>query len=256
MLVLTGANVRLHGCYGAPVEPALVLLVTFAALTVSSVAGYGGSLILVPALAAILGPREGIALAGLVLACNNVCKCIAYRRTLALRRGRSLLVVTVIGVVAGSQVLLVLPERALVGLIVVAAVGSLAAELAGDRLAGSKRRSVLPMTAASSTLSGATGTSGPLKGMAIRHLGLPRLEHVGLASAASLLGDAVKTGIFADAGLLPSMSPFVLLAAAPMMPVAAWLGLRINTRISEDTFRWVFWGVVGAYTMRMAGLWF
>ncbi len=233
-----------------------MLAATFVALFVSSVAGYGGSLVLVPALAAILGPREGIALAGLLLACNNVFKCVAYRHTLALRVGWPLLAVTAAGVLVGARFLLVLPERVLVIGIIALCVASLLAELAGDRLTAPKRGTVLPLTAASSVLSGATGTSGPLKGVAIRLLGLPRLEHVGLASAASLIGDALKTGIFADAGLLPAISPYVLLAAAPMMPVAAWFGLYVNRRISEGTFRWVFWGVVGGYSLRLAGLWF
>lgn len=246
-------------------EPIAVLLATFVALFVSSVAGYGGSLVLVPAFVVILGPREGIALAGLVLACNNVVKCVAYRRSLALRQGWPLLVVTAAGVVVGTRVLIVVPEHALVGGIVVVAIASFAVELAGraggrlstpEPLNVIKRRSVLPMTVGSSILSGATGSSGPLKGMAIRHLGLPRLEHVGLASAASLAGDALKSGILADAGLLPAMSLWVVLAAIPMMPLAAWVGLRTNRRISEDTFRWVFWGVVGGYSLRMAGIWF
>ncbi|MGI9051618.1 MAG: hypothetical protein ACR2HQ_03030 [Ilumatobacteraceae bacterium] len=50
----------------------LVLLATFA-LFVSSIAGYGGSLILVPALGALLGIKEGVALAALP-PWNNVFK--------------------------------------------------------------------------------------------------------------------------------------------------------------------------------------
>ena len=237
-------------------DPVIVVMATFVALFVSSVAGYGGSLVLVPVLAAILGPREGIALAGLLLACNNVCKCVAYRHTLALRTGWPLLAVTAAGVLVGARFLLVVPERVLVVGIILVAAASLVAEVAGGRATTLKRGSVLPLTAASSVLSGATGSSGPLKGVAIRHLGLPRLEHVGLASAASLVGDALKTGVFADAGLLPAISPYALLVAVPMMPLAAWAGLHVNRRVSEGTFRWVFWGVVGGYSLRLAGLWF
>ena len=233
-----------------------MLVATFGALFVSSIAGYGGSLVLVPALTAILGPREGIALAGLLLAFNNVFKCVAYRHTLALRKGWPLLVVTGLGVLVGARFLLVLPERVLVIGIIAIAVASLVAELTGFRATRVKRSSALPLTAASSVLSGATGASGPLKGVAVRHLGLPRLEHVGLASAASLVGDALRTGVFAEAGLLPQMSPYALLAAAPMMPVAAWVGLAVNRRFTEGAFQWVFWGVVGGYSLRLAGLWF
>jgi uncharacterized membrane protein YfcA len=238
------------------VEAIAVVIASFAALFVSSIAGYGGSLVLVPALAAILGPREGIALAALLLACNNVFKVIAYRRTLALRQGWPLVVVAAIGVLVGGRILLVLPEAWLVGGIIAMVVASVVLEVAGERLTSAKRRSSVPLMASSAVLSGASGSSGPLKGMAVRHLRLPRLEHVGLASCISLTGDALKANLFADAGLLPEMSPWVVLAALPMMPVAAWTGLHVNQRISEGAFRWVFWGVVGGYSLRLAGLWF
>jgi uncharacterized protein len=234
----------------------VVVAVTFGALLLSAIAGYGGSLVLVPVLAVVLGPKEGIALAALLLAGNNVAKVVAYRHTLALREGWPLVLTSVVGVVAGSAVLIAAPEHLVIGGIVAMTVASLLLELAGDRLRLAKRRSAVPMLAASSVMSGTTGSSGPLKGLAIRHLGLPRLEHVGLASVVSLAADAVKSGLFAQAGLLPSISPWVLLAALPMMPLAAWTGLRINRRISEESFRWVFWGVVGGYSLRLAGAWF
>lgn len=237
-----------------------VLAATAVALFISSAAGYGGSLVLVPALSLILGPREGIALAALLLAVNNVVKVGVYRQTLALREGWPLVAVTAVGVLLGSTVLLVVPEGWLVVGIIAMAVVSLAAEVVGDRVAlrgvaGAKRRSAVPLMAASSVLSGASGSSGPLKGLSIRHLGLPRLEHVGLASVVSLVGDVMKTGVFASAGILPELSPAVLAASLPMMPLAAWAGWRFNAAVGEQTFRWVFWGVVGGYGLRLAGAW-
>lgn len=52
------------------------------------------------------------------------------------------------------------------------------------------------------------------------------------------------------------MSLSVVLTTLPMMPVAAWVGLHVNRRISEGTFRWVFWGVLTGYSLRLAGIWF
>ena len=43
-----------------------------ASFTLSASAGFGGSLILVPALGLLLGIRQGVALAALLLAANNV----------------------------------------------------------------------------------------------------------------------------------------------------------------------------------------
>ncbi len=235
----------------------LVLLATFTALFVSSIAGYGGSLVLLPALAAILGPKEGIALAALLLAWNNVFKVIAYRKTLAIKEGWPLLVVTAVGVFIGAGLMVQAPEQLVLWSIVVVTVSVLAIELfAGERIRRAQKASAVPMMGASAVLSGFSGSSGPLKGISIRSLALPRLQHVGLASCVSLVGDALKVELFAQAGILPDIKWSVLAVAAPMMPVAAWVGKKFNERMEEATFRWVFWTVVGAYTLRMIGVWF
>jgi uncharacterized membrane protein YfcA len=234
----------------------LVLLATFTSLFVSSIAGYGGSLVLIPALGAILGPKQGIALAALLLAWNNVFKVIAYRRTLGLREGWPLLVITVLGVYVGVGALVAAPEQLVVWSIVAVTAAVLVVELvAGERLRRARRSAALPLMGGAALLSGFSGTSGPLKGISIRSLGLPRLHHVGLASCVSLIGDALKVELFAQASLLPDVQWSVLAVAAPVMPVAAWVGRRFNERIGESTFRWVFWSVVGAYTLRMLGVW-
>jgi uncharacterized protein len=235
----------------------LVLLATFTALFISSIAGYGGSLILVPALGAILGVKEGVALAALLLGWNNVFKVVAYRHTLALRRGWPLLVVTLIGVWFGAWLLIEANDRIVVWLVVAATVLSLVAELVGvERIQRVQRRAAAPIMLGSGVLSGVSGTSGPLKGISVRSLGLPRLEHVGLASSVSLVADALKVELFATAGIFDTIDLTVVLLALPVMPIAAWVGRHVNQRMDETAFRWVFWSVVGGYTLRMAGLWF
>jgi len=235
---------------------ALVLLVTFTSLFVSSIAGYGGSLLLLPALIAILGPKEGIAMAALLLAWNNVFKVAAYRRTLSLREGWPVLVVTVLGVFVGARLLVAAPEALILWAVVAVTLGSLVLELvAGERLRRARRSAAVPLMAGAAVLSGFSGTSGPLKGISIRSLGLPRLEHVGLASCVSLVGDVLKVELFAQAGLLPEIPWYLVAFAVPIMPLAAWVGRHVNERIDENTFRWVFWSVVGAYCLRMMGLW-
>lgn len=234
----------------------LVLAVTFASLFVSSIAGYGGSLLLLPALGALLGPKEGIAMAALLLGWNNVFKAVAYRKTLGLRRGWPLLLVTAVGVVVGAQFLIAAPETFVLWTIVGVTFASLLLELfAGDRLRGARQSAAVPLMAAGALLSGFSGTSGPLKGISIRSLGLPRLTHVGLASCVSLVGDVLKIEMFAHAGLLPRIDWYVVALVLPVMPLAAWVGRAANERIDERTFRWVFWSVVGAYCLRMMGLW-
>ena len=235
----------------------LVLLATFSALFISSIAGYGGSLILVPALGAILGVKQGVALSALLLGWNNVFKVVAYRHTLALRRGWLLVVVTTIGVWFGAQLLIEAPDRAVIWLVVATTGLSLLAELAHvERITRVQGYTAAPVMLASGVLSGVSGTSGPLKGISVRSLRLPRLEHVGLASSVSLVADALKVELFATAGIFQNLDLTVVLLALPVMPVAAWIGRHVNERMDESAFRWIFWTVVGGYTLRMVGLWF
>ena len=234
----------------------VVLLAAFTSLFVSSIAGYGGSLLLLPTFGALLGPKEGIAMAALVLGWNNVFKVIAYRKTLALRKGWPLLVVTAVGVFIGARFLLSAPEALVLWSIVVVTVISLGIELvASERIRRATESAAVPLMAAGAVLSGFSGTSGPLKGISIRSLRLPRLEHVGLASSVSLVGDLLKVELFAQAGILPRIEWYLVAVVLPVMPLAAWVGRKVNERINETTFRWVFWSVVGAYSARMMGLW-
>ncbi len=233
-----------------------VALVAFGSLLLSSVAGYGGSLMLVPVLAATLGAKEGIALAALMLAVNNVCKVVAYRGSLGLRKGWPLLPVSLVGALLGGLLLVELPRTAVVWALVVVTAASLAIELAGPGwLLHQQPRMAVPLLGASSVLSGVSGSSGPLKGIAIRSLRLGRMEHVGLASCVSLVADATKTEVFRRSGILAGVDLSILLVCLPAMPVAALVGQRVNLHIGESTFRAVFWVVVCGYLARVVIGW-
>lgn len=99
--------------------------------------------------------------------------------------------------------------------------------------------------------SGFSGTSGPLKGVAIRNLDLDRRHFVGAASLASFAGDATKTAIFADGELLGRTSVLIAVAAIPLMALGTWTGSTLNERAGEQTFAVLFWTVMGGYSIRL-----
>ena len=104
---------------------------------------------------------------------------------------------------------------------------------------------------ASGATSGFSGTSGPLKGVAIRNLDLDRRHFVGAASLASFAGDATKTAIFAEADLLGRQSVLLALAAVPLMALGTWTGSTFNNRAGERRFAMLFWTVMTGYTVRL-----
>ena len=206
-------------------------------------------MILVPALAVVLGSKEGVALAALLLALNNVVKVVAYRRTIPLAASSLVIVVTVIGAAVGASLLVAAPGN-LVGFAVVA---SIALTFIGERFARlATRRAASPILAfASGATSGFSGTSGPLKGLALRNLGFDRFHMAGAASAVSLAGDATKTAIYADAALLGPESILVAVVCAPLMLVATFTGRGLNRTAGERGYAVLFWSVMCGYATRL-----
>ena len=227
----------------------VVLALVYVSFAVSASAGLGGSLVMVPTLALFLGSKEGVALAALLLAGNNVVKIIAYRSTLPFRAAALIVVAIVLGAALGSTLLVQAPGWVVTVGVVSMFVASVVAERRElDRL----RTGFAPFLAfVSGASSGFSGTSGPLKGVAIRNLDLDRRHFVGAASLASFAGDATKTAIFADAELLGRSSVLVAIAAVPLMAVGTWTGSTLNRRAGERTFAVLFWTVMAGYTVRL-----
>jgi hypothetical protein len=232
-----------------PLVVAATLVAIAVAFAVSASAGLGGSLILVPTLALVLGTKEGVAMAALLLAGNNVVKVFAYRETLPFKRAAMVVGLLAVGAAIGARLLVSSPED----VVTVAVIVSFALALIAERFDLSSLRAVGgPFLAfGSGATSGFSGTSGPLKGMAIRQLGLDRAHFVGAASLASLVGDATKAAVFAEAELLDGSAFLLAILAVPLMLVATFTGRRINQSIGEKGYSVLFWAVMAGYTVRL-----
>ena len=227
----------------------LVLAAAAVSFTLSASAGLGGSLVLVPTLALVLGTKEGVALAALLLAANNVVKVLAYRETLPIRKAVAVIVLVAVGAALGARLLVAAPEA----IVTLAVIVSFVFALIAERLDLSRlRRLGGPVLAfGSGATSGFSGTSGPLKGMAIRQLDLDRAHFVGAASLVSLVGDVTKAAVFTEADLLAGQSFLIALVAVPLMVIATFTGRTINRSIGERGYTWLFWAVMAGYTVRL-----
>ncbi|MFD5880989.1 sulfite exporter TauE/SafE family protein [Streptomyces yangpuensis] len=231
----------------------VVLLAVVAAFTLSASAGFGGSLILVPTLALLLGTKSGVALAALLLAANNLVKVFAYRKTLPYRKATVIVLLVAAGTFLGAKLLILAPERAVTLAVIVSFVAAFLIESLGFKR--SRRLSAPVMAFAAGATSGFSGTSGPLKGLAVRGLDLDRFHLVGALSLASLAGDATKTAVWTEASLLTGSDYLVALVCVPLMFAATFLGRRFNARIGERGYTGLFWTVMAGYAGRLlAGL--
>jgi uncharacterized membrane protein YfcA len=234
---------------GHPVAVCIALVAIAISFFVSASAGLGGSLVLVPALALVLGTREGVSLAALLLASNNLVKLLAYRHTLPLRAAIVVTSFTVVGAFAGSRLFVAVPEHA----ITLSIIGSFVLALVIERLGLIRARNGLApiFGLAAGATSGFTGTSGPLKGAAVRSLGLCRTYTVGAAALVSTVGDVTKCLVYADAGLLGAQAFATALFAVPLMFAATFAGRRFNGHIGEGGYARLFWLVIAGYSVRL-----
>lgn len=225
------------------------LIVAAAAFTISASAGLGGSLLLVPSMAILFGAKQGVAVAALLLACNNVAKTIAYRKTIPLAPAAWILVLTVLGSAFGAGLLLAAPE----GVVQAAVAAGITIAFMTERVAHRRiRRGAAPLLAfAAGTASGFSGTSGPLKGIAVRCLDLDRRHFVGAASIISLAGDAAKVAVFSSAAAIPTQGWPLLMLTFPLMIGATWCGHRLNHLVGERGYAVLFWSVMAGYTVRL-----
>jgi len=227
----------------------LVLLLVFGSFVVSASIGLGGSLLMVPTLVLAIGTKEGVALAALLLAANNVFKVFTYRRTIPWRKAAFVVLCTITGAAVGARLLVNAP----VALVGVAVLCSFALTLLLERAHFEPgRRIASPLLAlGSGATSGFSGTSGPLKGVAIRNLDLDRLHFVGAASLVSFAGDATKTAIYTDASLLDADSFLLAAIAVPLMAAGTATGRLLNQRVGERGFAVLFWTVMTGYSIRI-----
>ena len=225
------------------------VLGSFIAFTVSASAGLGGSLVLIPILVILFGVKQGIALAALLLAANNVAKVIAYRNVVPFKATALVVLMTIVGAALGARLLIAAPET----LVHAAVIASLAATLVAEYAHWSQlqRLSAPVLGLFAGMTSGFSGTSGPLKGVALRNLKLDRQHLVGAASVVSLAGDATKAAVLTKASVIDGEAFWILVLALPLMPVATLIGRQINRRMGERAYAALFWTVMAGYTGRL-----
>ena len=216
---------------------------------VSAAAGLGGSLVLVPVLALALGAREGVTLAAVLLAGNNLVKLWVYRSVLPLRPTVVLVACTGIGALFGARLLVAAPESIIGLAVVLACAASFAVEAVG--LGPVTRSTAWVFACAAGAMSGFSGTSGPLKGIAVRSCGFDRLRTVGAATLLSATSDITKTAVFAEAGLFSSTTAWITAGAIPLMILATLAGRRFTQAIGERGYARLFWVVIAGYAVRL-----
>jgi uncharacterized protein len=192
----------------------------FLSFLLSASCGLGGSLILIPALTLFLGVKEGIVLSSVLLGLNNLIKMIFYSHSIRWHSVWRLMLPMCLGAVAGALIMVEVSSKAL-GIFLLAHIClSFWVEHKGSfRI---RRHTGMGYAGLSGFCSGLSGTSGPLKGLAVKCYHTIKPEVVASASILSLSTDAIKSAIYLNQLTVPAQHWTMVAFSLIMMPLATY----------------------------------
>lgn len=229
---------------------ALVYILIFLSFLISASAGMGGSLLLIPTLSYFIGVRDGIIISSILLGLNNCIKIFVFRKYIRLKNIVYLLIFMLTGAVAGSLLMMKIAEDILAVILFINIIFAFFIEKNAKSVV--RKKISWLYSGLSGFFSGISGTSGPLKGMAIKCLELNKLQIVATASVLSFATDSAKAIIYVgNYNPLAGNSFNLLLISICMMPIATILGKRINHKISDVAYDVLFFSILSGYAVRL-----
>lgn len=227
----------------------LAYLLIFVAFVVSASAGMGGSLLLLPVLSFLLGFNEGVVLSSILLGLNNVFKLIAFFKHLVWRNVLPLLCSISIGSALGAFLFLKMSSNVVAILLLINIVVTFLVQR--KAIPKIQYRAAVSVSFLAGLLSGVSGSSGPLKGLAIKCLKNTPLQIVACATVLSLSSDVVKSTIYLNHLTLSTQAMQYLFGSLLLMPLATYLGKKINSNIGTTAYDVLFYSVISGYVVRL-----
>ncbi|MGU3536422.1 sulfite exporter TauE/SafE family protein [Methylobacterium sp. A54F] len=216
----------------------LILGIGLVAGIVSGVIGTGSSIMLVPVLAAVYGPKQAIPIMAVAAVMANVSRILAWWREVDRRAFAAYAATGVPAAVVGARTMLVLPPRAVdlaIGLFLLAMIP------ARRWLAANLVRLRLPHLAVAGAvigfLTGIVASTGPASVPVFLGYGLTKGAFIGTEAAASLAIYATKTLTFQGAGALGTDDLARGLVVGASLMAGAFIAKPFVLRLAPDAFR-------------------
>lgn len=228
----------------------LVLAVGYAAGIVSGIVGTGATIILLPVLVFVFGPREAVPIMTVVALMSNVAKITSWWRAVDWRATAAYAAGGIPAAALGARTLLVLPERAVdmaLGVFFLAMIPgrrwlasrNITLGFAGLALAG----------AVIGFLTGIVVSTGPLSVPAFAAFGLTKGAFIATEAAGSLALYVSKAATFHTFGALPADIVVKGLISGTSVMAGNYTARLVVERLSVHTFTRLLDGV-----MLVAGL--
>jgi len=216
----------------------VILAIGLIAGVVSGIIGTGSSIILVPVLAYVYGPKEAIPIMAVAAIMANLSRILAWWREVDWRACAAYAATGVPAAVLGARTMLVLPPRAVdaaIGAFLLAMIPTrhwLAAHFIKLRLVH-----LAVAGAAIGFLTGIVASTGPASVPVFIGYGLTKGAFIGTEAAASLAIYATKTLTFQGSGALPVMDLLRGLVVGASLMLGAFIAKPFVLRLAPETFR-------------------
>ncbi len=232
--------------------PSVLLLLASSLLTsmLSAAFGLGGGVALLAIMTLFLPITSVIPLHGVIQAGSNLSRLALLLQYVDWRTVTAFTLGTLLGVAAGSLVLIELPTglpELILGLFIVWTLSGLQ-----PRLATGRRQAALTLGGVGTGFATLfVGATGPLVAAVLRILRLQRHRHVATFAACMVLQHLTKIVAFALLGF--SLAPWLPFLAGMLMTglLGTWLGRQVLDRLDEAVFRVVLSGILALLAARL-----
>ena len=223
----------------------MILAVGLVAGTLSGIVGFGSSIMMMPVLVVVFGPRQAVPIMAIAAILANVSRMLVWWRDVDGRACAAYSVTAIPGAMIGARTLLVLPPR-----IVEGALGALFIALIPlrRRFAASNRRFCVGHLAALGLpvgfLTGVVASTGPITVPIFLAYGLVKGAFLATEAASSLAMYASKAIVFRAFDALPADIVAKGLVTGSSLMIGALVAKRFVLKIPPERFRMLMDGLM------------
>jgi len=229
-------------------EVAIVLAAVIVGALTKSITGMGFPLVAIPVISLFVSVQDAVVVVALPNVVLNLVLCLAVRSSWRETRDLPVLSVAgIVGAIAGTFVLVRVPEDLLVIALAAIVLGYVVFRVA--RPAASIEPSVAtrwagPVGAAAGVMQGAVGISGPIVSAWIHAYRLSRDAFVFSVTLMFLLSGATQLMVLVAEGEVRGSRVWLTLAALPIVLATVPIGARVRHRLPDGGFDRVVLGVL------------
>lgn len=236
-------------------EFALVLVVGLFAGTIGGIVGTGSSIVLMPILVAMFGPRQAVPIMALAAILGNLGRVLAWRREIDWRACGAYCATAVPGAMIGARMLLAIPpgvaETAL-GVFFLALIP--VRHWLAQRSFRLTRTHLMLLGAPLGVLTGLVVSTGPLTVPLFTFHGLERGAFLGTEAASSVGMYAGKIATFQAFGALP-LEVLVQGAIVGLTLMAgSFIGKFVVLKLSANAYRWMIDALMAVSGVALLGV--